>query len=112
MKNRNARVSSMYNVDDFDFAIILQSKDVYAYWAKLLDFRPEHGYDVCNLPQKDYEPPIINGSKGDKRYSESPSKETCPNLYVTPRKRKKRLHNEITIAKDLRKDRNKSVSKP
>ena len=53
MKNRNARVSSMYNVDDFDFAIILQSKDVYAYWAKLLDFRPEHGYDVCNLPQKD-----------------------------------------------------------
>lgn len=43
---RTARVSSIYNDDDFDFAIVLQSKEVYSFWANLLDFREENGISI------------------------------------------------------------------
>ncbi len=42
-QKRKARVSSVYNCDDFDFAIVLQPKEVYSYWAAILDFREENG---------------------------------------------------------------------
>ena len=34
-------VESVYNQDDFDFALVLSCKDAYAFWAKYLDFREE-----------------------------------------------------------------------
>mmetsp|Transcript_25942 Transcript_25942/g.39750 ORF Transcript_25942/g.39750 Transcript_25942/m.39750 type:complete len:2112 (+) Transcript_25942:199-6534(+) len=43
---RKARISSVYNEDDFDFVLILQPREVYRYWADLLDFREERGYEV------------------------------------------------------------------
>ena len=35
------RISGIYNDDDFDFALVLSPRDVYAYWADHLDFRQE-----------------------------------------------------------------------
>lgn len=43
---QKARLSSAYNEDDYDFAIVLQAKEVYSFWADLLDFREENGYRV------------------------------------------------------------------
>jgi hypothetical protein len=43
---QRARLSSVYNEDDYDFAIVLQTREVYAFWAELLDFREENGYRV------------------------------------------------------------------
>lgn len=40
-KNKAARVSSIYNDDDFDFALVLAPHDAYAFWARHLDFREE-----------------------------------------------------------------------
>lgn len=34
-------ISSVYNQDDFDFALVLSSNDAYAFWARYLDFRDE-----------------------------------------------------------------------
>ena len=52
-KNKAARVSSIYNDDDFDFALVLAPHDAYAFWACHLDFREEalhfvddHGLDL------------------------------------------------------------------
>jgi len=35
------RISGIYNDNDFDFALVLSPRDVYAYWADHLDFRQE-----------------------------------------------------------------------
>jgi hypothetical protein len=40
-RNKVSRVSSVYNDDDFDFALVLTPHDAYAFWAKHLDFREE-----------------------------------------------------------------------
>lgn len=58
------RISSVYNDDDFDFALVLTSQRVYEFWANHLDFRGEHyshddqGHDEidCN----DYFQPIYH----------------------------------------------------
>jgi hypothetical protein len=34
-------ISSVYNQDDFDFALVLSPNDAYAFWARYLDFRDE-----------------------------------------------------------------------
>jgi len=39
--NKAARVSSVYNDDDYDFALVLAPHDAYAFWASHLDFREE-----------------------------------------------------------------------
>ena len=36
------RISSVYNQDNFDFALVLVRNSVYEFWAKHLDFRDEH----------------------------------------------------------------------
>ena len=38
---RIARESAVFNDDDFDFALVLQPKEVYSFWADRLDFRAE-----------------------------------------------------------------------
>ena len=40
-RNKAARVSSVYNDDDFDFALVLAPHEAYAFWACHLDFREE-----------------------------------------------------------------------
>ena len=40
-RNKVSRVSSIYNDDDFDFALVLTPHDAYAFWAMHLDFREE-----------------------------------------------------------------------
>lgn len=40
-RNKVSRVSSIYNDDDFDFALVLTPHDAYAFWASHLDFREE-----------------------------------------------------------------------
>ena len=40
-RNKASRVSSLYNDDDFDFALVLTPHDAYAFWATHLDFRDE-----------------------------------------------------------------------
>ena len=40
-RNQASRVSSIYNDDAFDFAIVLSPHEAYAFWAKHLDFREE-----------------------------------------------------------------------
>ena len=40
-RNKVSRVSSVYNDDDFDFALVLTPHDAYAFWARHLDFREE-----------------------------------------------------------------------
>ncbi|KAL7538267.1 hypothetical protein ACHAXR_008426 [Thalassiosira sp. AJA248-18] len=40
-RNKASRVSSVYNDDDFDFALVLAPHDAYAFWANHLDFREE-----------------------------------------------------------------------
>ena len=40
-KNKAARVSSIYNDDDFDFVLVLAPQNAYEYWAYHLDFREE-----------------------------------------------------------------------
>ena len=40
-RNKASRVSSLYNDDDFDFALVLTPHDAYAFWAEHLDFRDE-----------------------------------------------------------------------
>ena len=40
-KNKASRVSSVYNDDDFDFALVLAPHEAYAFWACHLDFREE-----------------------------------------------------------------------
>ena len=110
IKNRNARVSGMYNEDDFDFAIILQPKEVYAYWAEQLDFRPEYGYEGYDLLQKGYGPPVMNGTKEGDNSDDSRSTVPCPKFCVTPTKSKKRHHIEITTMKeDLKNKMSKNV---
>ena len=39
--NKLSRIAGIYNDDDFDFALVLSSRDVYTYWADHLDFRQE-----------------------------------------------------------------------
>lgn len=46
--HQKARMSGLYNDDDFDFAIILEPKEAYSYWANILDFREENGYIIEN----------------------------------------------------------------
>ena len=40
-RNKATRVSSVYNDDDFDFALVLAPHEAYAFWATHLDFREE-----------------------------------------------------------------------
>lgn len=85
---RKARISSIYNDDDFDFALILQPKQVYAYWAGLLDFRAENGIV-----------PSSNGIAASKRSDRSDSLEDFEVDYSAAhsfRNRKRRRHNELT----------------
>jgi hypothetical protein len=53
-RNKVSRVSSIYNDDDFDFALVLTPHDAYAFWAKHLDFREEALHLVTD------QDPIVN----------------------------------------------------
>jgi hypothetical protein len=37
----SAAIASVYNQDDFDFALVLSPNEAYAFWARYLDFRDE-----------------------------------------------------------------------
>ena len=68
INKRKARVSSVYNDDDYDFAIVLQPKEVYSYWTDILDFREENGYhipidDDVNGELYSYSPPALGSRK-------------------------------------------------
>jgi len=54
------RLSIAYNEDDFDFALILKPKEVYAFWADLLDFQEENGVNA-----KEESDDILNNDDDD-----------------------------------------------
>ena len=82
-RNKASRVSSVYNDDDFDFALVLTPHDAYAFWAKHLDFREEmlhlvedHGLEIEELDQHDDESTIATATTGHG---------TKPELYTRAR---------------------------
>ena len=106
-KLRTGRISSVYNQDDFDFAIVLQPQQVYKYWAKHLDFRDEHYEDEPLLVSEsdDLTPPQNTYNVAEDN-SKMKNKET-PNKAENERKRKdiydKWEQRVIEVQKSIRK---------
>ena len=66
IKQKAARLSSIYNRDGFDFVLVLHRKRVYSFWADLLDFRAENG--ILQPPMLEDEDDL--GDKLNKSYNE------------------------------------------
>ena len=92
-RNKAARVSSVYNDDDFDFALVLNKNDAYAFWAEHLDFRDE----ALHLVDDDEGGPMIeeldeNGQDDD---DSTIATATCDGAAV---QKKKSEHDDVTTA--------------
>jgi len=50
-KKNASRLSSIYNRNGFDFALVLHRKRVYSVWTDLSDFRAENGFSQHTYKQ-------------------------------------------------------------
>jgi len=99
-RNKAARVSSVYNDDDFDFALVLAPHDAYAFWASHLDFREEalhlvddQGAEIGDLEEEDDDSTIATATcqgkkskKDDLKVNTTPPKTPVNGLGLRRRK--------------------------
>ncbi len=77
---RVGRLSCVYNDDDYDYAIVLQPKEVYAFWAGILDFREENGYSTQREGEDAYSTPAFGSRKRRRQgHSKTPGSEVYSN---------------------------------